>query len=68
MYAEAYTLVHLLLADRDGRRRLQDYVRDLAEDDGTHTQKITQRYFDVSTCERLAEPWASYVLSRSGGR
>jgi hypothetical protein len=63
-YAEAYTLIHLLLSDREGRERVQSYIRDLATDDGTHTRQITEKYFDRQTCDRLTHHWIRHVNSR----
>jgi hypothetical protein len=62
-YAEAYTLVHLLLNDAEGKKRLQNYVRDLAKDDGRNTAAITQKYFDAKTCEGLTQHWIRHVKS-----
>ncbi len=67
-YAEAYTFVHMLLHDRGGQRRLQDYVRDLARADGKDTDAITNKYFDGKTCDRLSIAWARYVNSRPDSR
>ena len=61
MYAEAYTLIHAILADNTGRERLRNYVRDLAADDGTHTAKITAQYFDPSTCDHMTPFWVKHV-------
>lgn len=62
-YAEAYTLVHLLLNDAEGKKRLQNYIRDLARDDGRNTPAITQKYFDEKTCEGLTQHWVRHVKS-----
>jgi len=67
-YAEAYTLIHLLLSDPTGRERVQNYIRDLAQDDGTNTLAITDKYFDKATCDRLTHPWISHVNSQPEGR
>ena len=63
-YAEAYTLVHLLLSDAGGRKRLQDYVRALAESDGRNTAAITREYFGPDVCEYLTPHWIKHVNSR----
>lgn len=67
-YAEAYTLVHMLLADPDAKNRLHDYVRDLAADDGRHTREITAKHFGPETCARLMAPWQKWVLQRAEKR
>jgi hypothetical protein len=63
-YAEAYALIHLLLSDPTGRERVQNYIRDLANDDGTNTRAITDEYFDEETCNRLTHPWIRHVNSQ----
>jgi hypothetical protein len=67
-YAESYTLIHMLLKDRTGLQRLQNYIRDLAADDGTNSAKITNKYFDSATCDRLSRTWAAYVNNRASAR
>jgi hypothetical protein len=62
-YAQAYTLVHLLLNDAEGKKRLQNYIRDLAHDDGRNTVEITHKYFDEKTCEGLTQHWVRHVKS-----
>ena len=64
MYAEAYTLIHTLLADNTGRERLRNYVRELAHDDGKHTAKITADFFDGAACEHMTPFWVKHVQSR----
>ena len=63
-YAEAYTLVHLLLEHADGRERVQNYICDLAKDDGMNTRAITEKYFDKATCDQLTHSWIRHVNSR----
>ncbi|HUU97319.1 MAG TPA: hypothetical protein VM487_16400 [Phycisphaerae bacterium] len=63
-YAEAYTLMHLLLSDPEGRERVQNYICDLAKDDGMNTRAITERYFDKATCDQLTYSWIRHVNSR----
>lgn len=63
-YAQAYTLVHTLLSDRSGRERLRNYLRDLAEDDGTRTSRITREYFGPDVCEHMTSFWIKHVNSR----
>ncbi len=67
-YAEAYTLVHLLIADPTGRRRLHDYIRDLARDDGRNTARITAEYFGPDTCAHMTTFWIKHVRSRPENR
>lgn len=67
-YAEAYTLVDLLLADPQGRQRLQELVRALANDDGSSSRRLSRAYFDEAACERLAPFWARHVQSRARGQ
>ncbi len=63
-YAEAYTLIHLLLADATARPRLQDYIRALAQDDGKHVQKITDEFFGPDVCAHMQGFWVNHVNSR----
>jgi len=63
-YAQAYTLVHTLLHDRTGKARLQEYLRELARDDGTRTDEITRKYFGPKACERITPFWIRHVNSR----
>lgn len=63
-YAEAYTFVTMLLHDRAGKKRLQDYVREIARGDADDVELITGRFFDKRTCDRLSTAWARYVNSR----
>ncbi|MEW6253647.1 MAG: hypothetical protein AB1716_23625, partial [Planctomycetota bacterium] len=63
-YVEAYTLIHAMLADQTARPRLQQYLRDLARDDGRSTAKITAQYFDRETCDRITPHWIRHVQSR----
>ncbi len=63
-YAEAYTLIHLLLEHADGRERVQNYICDLAKDDGMNTRAITERHFDKATCDQLTHSWIRHVNSR----
>lgn len=63
-YAEAYTLVHTLLADASGRQRIRNYVRDLAKADGKDAAKITQQYFGPDTCAHMTPFWIKHVQSR----
>lgn len=60
-YAQAYTLVHMLLNDPEGKKRLQNYMRDLAGDRGNQTAEITARYFDEKTCNSIGPHWIKYV-------
>lgn len=60
-YSEAYTLVHMLVNDVEGKKRLQNYIRDLARDDGGRTAEVTARYFDEKTCTALSPHWVKYV-------
>jgi len=63
-YAEAYTLVHTLLYDRTGKARLQEYLRELARDDGKRTDEITRKYFGPKACQRITPFWIKHVNSR----
>lgn len=63
-YAQAYTLVHTLLSDQSGRERLRNYLRDLAADDGTQTDRITREYFGPDVCEHMTSFWIEHVNSR----
>jgi hypothetical protein len=63
-YSEAYTLVHTLLSDRTGRERLRDYLRDLANDTGWNTGRITHKYFGPDVCEHMTPFWIKHVDSR----
>jgi hypothetical protein len=67
-YAEAYTLIHALLADPTGRERLQNYIRDLARDDGRRTAQITQEYFGPTVCEHMTPYWIAHIQSRPENR
>ncbi len=67
-YTEAYTLVHTLLSDRTGRERLRNYLRDLANDDGWNTDKITREYFGPDVCEHMTPFWIKHVNSRPESR
>lgn len=67
-YAEAYTLIHTLLADATGRERLRNYVRDLAQDGGQNTARITEEYFGPTVCEHMTPYWAAHVQSRPENR
>ena len=62
-YAQAYTLVHMLLHDAEGKKRLQNYIRDLARDREGRTAEITERYFDEKTCTALGPHWIKHVKS-----
>ena len=63
-YSQAYTLVHTLLSDQSGRERLRNYLRDLADDDGTQTDRITREYFGPDVCEHMTSFWIKHVNSR----
>jgi len=63
-YSQAYTLVHTLLSDQSGRARLRNYLRDLADDDGTQTDRITREYFGPEVCEHMTSFWIEHVNSR----
>lgn len=63
-YGEAYTLVHTLLYDQSGRKRLRNYLRDLAKDDGRGTPAITRKYFGPDVCEHMTPFWIKHVNSR----
>jgi len=63
-YAEAYTLVHMLLNKPQARQRLHDYIRDLAADESGDAKAITEKHFDRKTCDSLASHWVEYVHSR----
>ncbi len=67
-YAEAYTLVHTLMSDRSGRERLRNYVRDLANDDGSRTAQITREYFGPDVCDHMTSFWVKHVESRPENR
>ena len=63
-YSQAYTLVHTLLSDQSGRERLRNYLRDLAADDGTQTDRIAREYFGPDVCEHMTSFWIEHVNSR----
>jgi len=63
-YSESYTLIHVLVKDRGGLTKLQNYIRDLAADDGTNTKRITDRHFDERACKQLEQAWIRYVKAR----
>lgn len=63
-YAEAYTLIHVLTRDNGGKMKLQNYIRDLARDDGTGVKEITDKHFDQRACAQLEKAWIAYVKSR----
>jgi hypothetical protein len=67
-YAEAFTLIHTLLADATGRERLRNYVRDLAHDAGRNTARITEEYFGPAVCEHMTPYWIAHVQSRPENR
>jgi hypothetical protein len=67
-YAEAYTLIHTLLADPTARERLQNYIRDLARDEGRNTARITAEYFGPAVCEHMTPYWIADVQSRPENR
>lgn len=60
-YAQAHTLVDMLQHDPQGRRHLQDYIRELAADDGRNTATITAKYFDEQICQALTASWQRHV-------
>ena len=63
-YSESYTLIHVLVKDRGGLTKLQNYIRDLANDDGTNTKRVTDLHFDDRACQQLEQAWAKYVKAR----
>lgn len=63
-YAEAYTLIHVLIKDRGGLIKLQNYIRDLARDDGKRTREITGKHFDDRACAQLEKAWINFVKTR----
>jgi hypothetical protein len=63
-YAEAYTLIHLLLSDPGGRDRLQAYIADLAAANGKNYDAVTRNYFGPDTCDYLTPHWIRHVNSR----
>jgi len=67
-YAEAYTLIHTLLADATARERLQNYIRDLARDQSRSAAQITGEYFGPAVCERMTPYWIADVQSRPENR
>ncbi len=63
-YGESYTLIHVLVKDRGGLVKLQNYIRDLAHDDGKNTKRITDKHFDAKACQQLEHAWINFVKSR----
>jgi hypothetical protein len=63
-YAEAYTLVHLLLSDDGGRERVQAYIAALAEEKDKKYEAVTREFFGPDTCDYLTGPWIKHVNSR----
>ena len=63
-YAEAYTLIHVLSKDAGGKAKLQNYIRDLAHDDGSRTKEITNKHFDERACLQLEQAWIKFVKAR----
>jgi len=63
-YAEAYTLIHVLTRDNGGKMKLQNYIRDLARDDGGRVKEITNKHFDERACAQLEKAWIAYVKNR----
>ena len=53
-YSQSYALVHLLLSEPSARKRLRDYIRDLAEPDA-NTAEVTRRYFNANVCRKLEQ-------------
>lgn len=62
-YAQAYTLVHMMATDREGLKRLQAYLRDLAQAKLTAAASM-DKHFPASFCEELTPAWIQYVNSR----
>ena len=50
--------------NRHGRERVQNYIRDLAKDDGMNTRAITEKHFDKATCDQLTHSWIRHVNRR----
>jgi hypothetical protein len=65
-YSQSYTLLHMLQSDPEGRKRLQSYIRELADADGRASREITQKFFDEKTCRGLESHWARHV--KAGAR
>lgn len=63
-YGEAYTLIHVLVKDRGGLVKLQNYIRDLVHDDGKNTKDITNKHFDAKACQQLEKAWIQFVKNR----
>ena len=63
-YAEAYTLMHLLLSDEGGRARVQAYIAALAGAKGQNHEAVTREFFGPETCDYLTRPWIKHVNSR----
>lgn len=62
-YGQAYTLVHLLAGDAEGRKRLQEYLRDLIESP-RQAAALTEKHFGGKAGRSLEEAWQRYVKSR----
>jgi hypothetical protein len=67
-YAEAYTLIHTLLADPTGCTRVQDYIRDLAQAQGHNIDALTTQYFGPDVCEHMTPYWVKHVQDRPENR
>ncbi len=62
-YGQAYTLVHLLADDAQGRKRLQEYLRDLI-DSPRQAAALTEKHFGGKDGRNLEDAWQRYVKSR----
>ncbi len=62
-YAEAYTLVHMMVNDRQGRTLLQGYIRALSKARGSELRAINERFFSAKKLAQIEPGWVRYVRS-----
>lgn len=67
-YAESYTLIHLLLSDAEGKKRLREYLQDLSNPRRRSQAQILDAHFDAAARGALFESWKRYVKSRPESR
>lgn len=67
-YAQAYTLIHLLVHNEEGRRRLRDYLRDLGTPEAGGGAEVLERHFSAVERRALEETWKRHVKSRPESR
>lgn len=67
-YAHAYTFVHMMVNDPDGRKLLQRYIRDLAASNGRNSREITEKHFPAERMDAIHAAWIRYIRSNPENR